>query len=32
MQEVIRTAVATFTQFIEPKLAAEADAGGKIRA
>ena len=32
MQEVIRTAVATFTQFIEPKLAAQADAGGKIRA
>lgn len=32
MQEVIRTAVATFTQFIEPKLAAQTSAGGKIRA
>lgn len=32
MQEVIRTAVATFTQFIEPKLAAQAGADGKIRA
>ncbi len=32
MQEVIRTAVATFTQFIEPRLAAEGSASGKTRA
>jgi AcrR family transcriptional regulator len=32
MQELIRTAVATFTEFIEPRLAAQASAAGKIGA
>lgn len=32
MQELIRTAVATFTEFIEPRLAAQASAFGKISA
>lgn len=32
MQEVIRTAVATFTEFMEPRLAAQASARGKIGA
>ena len=32
LQELLRTAVATFTRFIEPRLAAEASASGKIRA
>ena len=32
MQELIRTAVATFTEFIEPRLAAQTSARGKIGA
>lgn len=32
IQELIRTAVGTFTEFIEPRLAAQASAGGKIGA
>jgi TetR/AcrR family transcriptional regulator, fatty acid metabolism regulator protein len=32
MQELVRDAVATFTQFIEPRLAAQSSAHGKIRA
>jgi AcrR family transcriptional regulator len=32
MQELIRTAVATFTEFIEPRLAAQTSAQGKIGA
>ena len=32
LQELLRTAVATFGQLIEPRLAAEASASGKIRA
>jgi TetR/AcrR family transcriptional regulator, fatty acid metabolism regulator protein len=32
MQELIRTAVGTFTEFIEPRLAAQASARGKISA
>jgi AcrR family transcriptional regulator len=32
MQELIRTAVATFTEFIEPRLAAQTSAAGKIGA
>jgi AcrR family transcriptional regulator len=32
MQELLRTAVATFTEFIEPRLAAQASAAGKIGA
>lgn len=32
MQELIRTAVATFTEFMEPRLAAQASATGKIAA
>lgn len=32
MREVVRTAVATYTQFLEPRLAAEPGASAKIRA
>lgn len=32
MQELVRTAVATYAQFIEPRLAAQPSAPGKIRA
>ena len=32
MQELIRTTIAAYTQFLEPRLAAEPSAGGKIRA
>jgi hypothetical protein len=32
MRELIRTAVATFTEFMEPRLAAQASAAGKIGA
>ena len=32
MQELIRTTVAAYTQFLEPRLAAEPSASGKIRA
>jgi TetR/AcrR family fatty acid metabolism transcriptional regulator len=32
MQELVRTAVATYTQFLDPRLAAQPSAPGKIRA
>ena len=32
LRELVRTAVATYTQFLEPRLAAQTDAAGRIRA